>query len=430
MTATERRFPSITDEGLAALRSRFGIPVKRDDRGKYTQINADAARAFSIATGDVNPLYLDAEHARRSRWGGPIAPPCILLATGIPEGRSLTAEEREAGRGGGLPGVHGMFAGRDFEWYQPMLEGDTISRMTYEAAAIEKQGKFAGRQILQAQETLFRNQRQEVVAKMLGWRMRTERDSARGRKTYWRESHVWSAEEIERIEQAYAQEQARGAEPRYWEDAQVGDDLGTMVRGPYRVTDAVAWEIGWGGPYAKSGKWDYEYRKRHPAAYTKDRLGNWDVVERVHWETEFAREIGVPAIYDYGAQRVAWVGNFVTNWMGDDAWLKRLWVQVRRFNIEGDALWHHGKVIDKRIEGGECQVVCDFWAENQLGEIVAPGQAIVLLPSRQHGAVRLPLASQPPYPTWGPTTKLTPLGASPIGPASTTHGFVPFGVNE
>ena len=423
MTSTERRYPSLTDEGIAALRSRIGIPAKRDDRGKYTQINADAARNFSIGTGDANLLYLDEEHAIASRWGAAIAPPCILLGSGMPEGRELTDAEREVGRGGGLPGVHGMFAGRDFEWYQPLLDGDRLYKVMYEAAVHEKQGKFAGRQLLQMQETLFRNQRNEVVAKMIGWRVRAQRDEARQRETYFRDRHVCTPEEEERIDEAYEQEIPRGPEPRYWEDVNVGDEMGTMVRGPFRVTDGVAWEIGWGGPYARSGKYDHMFRKRHPGAYTRDHLGNWDVVERVHWDGPFAREIGVPAAYDYGAQRVAWMGNFLTNWMGDDAWLRRMWVQVRRFNIEGDILWHEGRVTAKRVVDGEHQVVCDVWAKNQLGEFATPGQAIVVLPSREHGPVQLPLSGQPTYPTWGSDSVLTPIGVSPLDVEPVHHDF-------
>ncbi len=431
MTTTERRYPRITDEGIAAMRARVGIPAKRDDRGKYTQINADAARGYSIATGDLNPLYVDADHARASRWGDTVAPPGILLATGEPEGRDITPEEREAGRGGALPGVHGMFAGRDFEWYAPMLAGDTIYKVTYEAGFYEKDGKFTGsRQILQMVETLFRNQRHEVVAKMLGWRMRTERDAARERKSVFRESRVWSDEELAEIDEAYARETWRGPEPRYWEDVQIGDSLGEMVRGPFRVTDGVAWEMGWGGPYARTGKSDHAFRMRHPGAYTQDPRGVWDVVERVHWDDEFAREIGVPAAYDYGAQRVGWTCNFLTNWMGDDAWLKRMWVQIRKFNILGDLQTFTGEVIDKRIEDGEYQVVCDFQAINQLNEITTPGQAIILLPSREAGNPQLPTGSQPPYPTWEGDKKVVPVGPSRFQPVSSTHGFRMVGLQD
>ena len=431
MTATgERTFPTISDEGLAGLRARRGIPAVRGDRQKYTQITADAARGFSLGAGDTNPLYTDEDYARATRWGTVVAPPCILLGAGIPEGRDLTPAEREAGRGGGLPGVHGMYAGHDWEWYQPMVEGDRIHRVQYEAGFSVKQGNFAGRQILQHMESLYRNQRREVVCKAVHWRMRTERNTAARRKNVFRSPTVWSGEELARIDAAYAAETPRGAEPRWWEDVRVGDELGEMVRGPFRVTDAVSWETGAGGPYARTGRSDHEFRRRHPGAYARDPQGVWDIVERVHWDDGFAREVGVPAAYDYGAQRIAWSGNFLTNWMGDDAWLKRMWVQIRRFGIIGDLQTYRGRVIDKRVEDGEHQVVCDFQATNQLGEITAPGQAIVLLPSRAAGMPALPAAGQPPYPEWGPETVLEPLGLAPVEPGPQTHGFAHVGVPD
>jgi len=28
-----------------------------------------------------------------------------------------------------------------------------------------------------------------------------------------------------------------------------------------------------------------------------------------------AQEIGIPGAYDYGCQRISWLGNLITNWM-------------------------------------------------------------------------------------------------------------------
>jgi len=49
----------------------------------------------------------------------------------------------------------------------------------------------------------------------------------------------------------------------------------------------------------------------------------------------------------------------------------------------GDTTWCKGKVTSKYIENGEHLVECQLWAENQRGEITAPGQATVILPSRE-----------------------------------------------
>ena len=92
--------------------------------------------------------------------------------------------------------------------------------------------------------------------------------------------------------------------------------------------------------------------------------------------------MGVPGAYDYGPQRVSWMGTLVTNWMGDDAFLKRLRVECRRFNVYGDTQYLKGKVIGKHIDNGSPLVDLEIWAENQRGQVTAPGQATVMLPSR------------------------------------------------
>jgi acyl dehydratase len=413
MAAVERRHGIITDESVRALRSRIGIPVKRQDLPFFEEVTEDNIRNFAHATGDINPLYTEPGYARGTRWGGMIAPGCILFSMGIGEGREITKEEREEGRGGGMPGVHGMWSGVDFEWYLPMNPADTVYRVSYLADVQEKQGQFAGRQVLSFTESLYRNQRREVVAKEVSYGMRTERDTARDAGKYNIEPYVWSDREIEEIDAAYERERYRGAEPRYWEDVSAGDEITPMVRGPFTGTDAIAWKMGWGfGPFVRTGKDGYVYRQRHPMAYVRNSLNIPDVVERVHWESEFAREVGVPGYYDYGPQRASWMGNLLTNWIGDDGWVKKMSVQARRFNVEGDAQWYKGRVTEKYVKDGEYTVECELWAENQRGEITAPGTAVVLLPSRAGGPVKLPAQGQPPYPTWnGPSGKVVPAMA-------------------
>jgi hypothetical protein len=80
-----------------------------------------------------------------------------------------------------------------------------------------------------------------------------------------------------------------------------------------------------------------------------------------------------------------------TDWMGDDAWLWRLDCEFRKFNYVGDAHWMRGRVTRKYLADGERPAVdLDLWGENQRGLITTPGHASVLLPSREHGPVRLP----------------------------------------
>ena len=92
-----------------------------------------------------------------------------------------------------------------------------------------------------------------------------------------------------------------------------------------------------------------------------------DVPELVHMEETRAQEIGIPGAYDYGCQRISWLGNLITNWMGDDGFLKRLRAELRRFNVIGDTTWLKGKVTQKYNKEGEPLIDVECWAENQTG---------------------------------------------------------------
>jgi hypothetical protein len=56
----------------------------------------------------------------------------------------------------------------------------------------------------------------------------------------------------------------------------------------------------------------------------------------------------------------------------------------------GDTQWLRGTVVRKYLADGRPAVDLDLAAENQRGEVTTPGHATILLPSREHGAVRLP----------------------------------------
>jgi hypothetical protein len=153
-----------------------------------------------------------------------------------------------------------------------------------------------------------------------------------------------------------------------------------VVKGPLTVTDMIGWLQGWGGMFIRPHGIGHAWRRRHPAAYTFDPLGIPDVPERVHWDSEFARAAGAPAAYDYGPQRIAWLGQLVTNWMGDDGFLCELDIEVRRMNVVGDTTWCRGEVVERSLEDGRALVRCRVEAVNQRGEATAYGHAVVALP--------------------------------------------------
>ena len=128
-----------------------------------------------------------------------------------------------------------------------------------------------------------------------------------------------------------------------------------MVKGPLTVTDMVCWHVGMGmGLYGvKPLRLGYQNRTRIPRFFHRDDLNVPDVMQRVHWDPEFARRSGNPTTFDYGRMRETWLIHLCTDWMGDDAWLWKLDCEFRRFNYVGDTQWLSGSVTNRYLADGE-----------------------------------------------------------------------------
>ncbi len=364
----------ITDEELARVRSRMGS-IYRPYR--YNEVaTRDAIRHFADGIGDDNPLWRDESYARYTRYGGIIAPPGFLYSVSW------------FGPGQGFPGVHGFNSGDDWEFFRPTFVNDTITIQACLSKMVEKPSKFAGRTVIQYFSGIYRNQRGETVAKLTTWTIRAERIAAREKGKYSDiGKYPYTPEELKAIEDAYEAEQIRGANPRYWEDVNVGDQLAPVVKGPLNLSDMHAFIAGTlGGAAGGRGgahKFALQYRKRHPGwAYVDPDTGAVDTPEQVHASGALSAEVGVPLAYDYGCQRMSWLSHLLTNWMGDDSFLKKLYGEIRMFNMLGDTTWFKGKVVRKYVENEEHLVDIECWGENQRGQITLPGRATVILPSR------------------------------------------------
>lgn len=363
----------ITDEAVAELRKLIGREIERRPPPYLTEVTRDAIRHWAEAIGDRNPLWTDLEYASRTRWGKLMAPPTILTAF----------DKLSSGYRGGLPGVHSFFGGIDWRWQQPVFRGDEIKVRVIFKDLVDKEGRFARRMLQQISEVIFVNQDGRVLCRGESWGMRTERQSGRERGKYNRlELKHYSKDELQEITRRYREEFIRGAERLYWEDVQVGEALPALQKGPYTATHAVAYEMARGGLYIKTHGFWYGYLERHPALGVPNELGIPEPPERVHWDSDMARKVGVPAAYDYGPERIAWLSNLLTNWIGDDGVLRRLMVRINRFNLVGDLTMCHGRVTGKELVDGEYLVHLDIWCQDQREEVTAAGEATVALPSR------------------------------------------------
>jgi acyl dehydratase len=372
-----RLFPKVTTEGLEDLRRRIGTPIKDTLEPWCYEATRDNIRHYAHGIGDDNPLWCDPQYAAKARYGGIVAPPSFLFA----------CDRIISGYVGGLPGVHAMWAGADWTWHLPLRRNDEITTEAHLKDLIEHQTKFAGRAVQQVYHVKFFNQRRELVAEADSWCFRTDRDHAREEGTKYTElkakpPRVYTDAELEKVWQLYAAEDVRGATPRYYEDVTVGEKLPTMAKGPMTVTGFIAYAQGWGGLYIRANKLAWKMIHRHKGLGIKNRFGIPDCPERVHWEPEFATMVGAPGAYDYGPERCSWLTHHMTNWMGDDGFLRRATCKIRRHNPEGDLLFIDGKVTAKRVENGRHLIDIEQEARNQDGELSIIGTGTVELPSR------------------------------------------------
>jgi acyl dehydratase len=388
---------SITDEGVERLRARIGVPEPHPMPPHYRVPGIDAFRNVAIAYGDDNPLWCDEYYGSSTRWSGPIAPPVLVggdTLIGEDEVTEVPAEHRDLMKGDPLRGVHAFYAASAREWWAPLTPGHRVTRRNALVGVLDKPSEFAERAIHEWTGQVFRDDTGTLLSGQYRLMVRTERTKARERKKYDAiEIEPYTDEQIDAITEQYLSERRRGDEPRHWEDVEEGDPIGPMVKGPLTVTDMICWHVGMGmGLYGVAPlRIGAKNRARIPRFFHRDDLNVPDVMQRVHWDPEFARRSGNPTTFDYGRMRETWLIHLCTDWMGDDAWLWKLECEFRRFNYVGDTQWLGGRVVRKYLADGDRPAIdIELWARNQRDEITTPGTATILLPSREHGPVRLP----------------------------------------
>ncbi len=377
MTEDKNRFPKITESALDDLRKRIGVKIENTLEPWCHESTRDNIRHYAHGIGDDNPLWCDPAYAAATRHGDVIAPPSFLFA----------CSRIISGYVGGLPGVHAMWAGADWKWHREIRRNEAITTEAWLKDLVEHDTRFSGRSVQQIYHVNFFGDGGDPIAEADSWCFRTDRDIAREEGTKYddlkeRAPTSYSDDDLVEIYRHYANEQVRGAEPRYFEDTEVGEKLPRMVKGPMTVTGFIAYAQGWGGLYIRANKLAWKQVHAHPGLGIKNRFGIPDCPERVHWEDEFATVVGAPAAYDYGPERCSWMTHHLTNWMGDDGFLRDSYLEIRRHNPVGDTLYIDGEVTRKFEADGRSCVEITQSAVQQDGALSARGHGVVALPSR------------------------------------------------
>jgi hypothetical protein len=194
--------------------------------------------------------------------------------------------------------------------------------------------------------------------------------------------HRFTEEQMKVVDETYDKEEVRGVTIRYWDDVKEGDMITPVAKGPLNLGDIQGYASASIQPLAYGEL--IRYLRKHPSyGFHHPTSNRLEPVSRVNTDDYVARELGIHSAYDYGADRITWIGHALTNWMGDDGFLKKLNVEIRQLDIIGDATFCKGKVVKKYKDGEEHLVDLEVWAENMRGETTAPGKATVRLLSKE-----------------------------------------------
>lgn len=359
----------INEDTIAEARALIGVPLRRDRMRWNEAATRDAVRQFAKGIGDDNPL-----------WGEKFAPPSFLYAIDA----TIVAPK--------LPGVQWIYAGTRWRWYDAIHVGDVFDVVAQLTEMEKKTGRRFGLWVLQKGEIEFRREDGSLICVAQGRVARTPRRTGSPKKSDAKpKTHKKPAEQSTPYEPDVSTEPRRGPEVRLWESVKVGDALEPTAI-PLSLEGIFTWYTGAQGALHYGGAHGdgVRYRRRHDDYEINHKTGAKDSAARGHFSSKEGKDVGMGGAYDVGLQRIGWVISFLTDWMGDDAHLAEVDVDVVAPNLVGDTTYISGEVTDLWIDDSAF-VAISIEGRNQKGRTTTKGSAIVALPSSEHGKVKLPL---------------------------------------
>lgn len=274
-------------------------------------------RELAEALRDENPLYRNEEAARRSRFGGIIAPPTLS--------RSFWWEGTQVHRDLGFDWRYVVHGEQEFEYYRPIKAGDVLTAQVRVADMYEKPGKRGGTMTFAVVETAYRNGDGETV--LVGRRtlIQTEPPAPEAR--------------------AEAPAPIRRLAPG---EAEAGLESPPLVVGPLTRTDFVRY-----------------------AGASGDLNPN-------HHDEIYAIRSGNDRVFAMGMLPAGHLGRLLTDWLGDGA-LRRFRFRFTARVYPGDVLTCRARITRVTRDGQAPQVECEAWVQNQEGRNVIQGGATATL---------------------------------------------------
>jgi hypothetical protein len=362
--------------GMAGTELRVGNALANSDATEFSILR------FAEGIGDDNPLWTDPGYATGSCHEGLVAPPswplCCLSGVQF-----------------GWPGIGGFHSSSTLTLHKRVRLGDRITAgCTYEGFDGPRPSSFAGRSVVDHLRMEYRDQHGELVGDHLMNVTRIERSAAQDRRSRRAIElpHPWTPEELAAIDAEVLAEAPRGALDRRWEEVAIGDELGTLTKGPLGATDEIAFVATGAAPIpriAANGAALRRYASHPKWAFRDPTTHAWEPIYAVHYNEYAARQMGAQTAYDVGVQRLCWLVQLLTNWAGDRSFVKQVSCELRGFVYFSDVVRISGRVTDRAVdEDGDAVVRVQTTALNQRGQDVMPGWAVIALGSADTDPLR------------------------------------------
>jgi acyl dehydratase len=350
-------------------------------------------RRFVQGVANPNPLYFDEVFAAESKFGRIVCPQSYF---GGGPGTGATPAIQ-----GTIPGTHMLFGGDEFWFFGPRVyPGDTLrmERMLYDYKVANT--SFAGPTMFSRGDTSYFNQHGDPIARQRSTSIRYLVENATRLASFesMRDEPQWTDEEVDAVEiekiEYIKSFLDLGHGKRLWQEVKVGDQLPRRPIGPHSiqtfVTESRTDVGGWGAYYQSDGPsstmeagWlpemsrDEERTKINPGAGDGLVYGP----SRGHVQPRYARLIGMPRGYGYGATMGAWVNDYLTNWAGEHGFLVHVDTQYRNPALTGDVTYQMGEIEEKYVDdAGKHMVKVKHVMTTQTGTTMARGVAEIELP--------------------------------------------------
>jgi acyl dehydratase len=103
---------------------------------------------------------------------------------------------------------------------------------------------------------------------------------------------------------------------------------------------------------------------------------------QIHYDKDFAVANGLPGVIVHGWLALAFLGQMLTDWLGEEGRLVKLSGSYRGINMVNEEIFCYGKVTKKYVEENQNCARVEIWVENPRGDKTVTGSAVVTLPSR------------------------------------------------